>query len=106
MKSSTDKKEEKEDIMSNFATRAAKKTTKKLVKGSMSYAKGMLAKGFFCWALAALVAWLPEVGINIPTAFTGTDTIAVAAFVLAGIFCFGRGVSVGRAIGLFRTFLN
>lgn len=96
--------------MSNIVTKTAKKTVKKtgrkVVKGSVNYAKGHIAKGIACWALAALVAFLPSVGINVPSAFTGYDTIAVAAFIVAGFVCFGRKLTVGRAIALIRTFLK
>lgn len=96
--------------MSNVITKTAKKTVKKtgkkVVKSSVNYAKGYIVKGFACWALAALVAFLPEVGINIPSAFTGYDTIAVAAFIIAGFVCFGRKMTVGRAVSLVRTFLK
>lgn len=94
------------NVIAKAAKKTVKKTTKKVAKGTVNYAKGYIMKGFVCWALAALVAFLPQVGINIPSAFTGYDTIAVAAFIIAGFVCFGRKLTVGRAISLIRTFLK
>lgn len=100
--------------MSNYVARTAKKTakkavrktTRKVVKGSVNYAKGMVVKGAICWALAAVIGFLPTIGIEVPSMFMGADTVAVAAFIIAGFVCFGRRLTVGRVIALGRTFLN
>lgn len=96
--------------MSNVITKTAKKTVKKtgkkVIKGSVNYAKGYIVKGIVCWALAALVALPNAFGIEVPAAISGYDTIAVAAFIIAGFICFGRKLTVGRAIALIRTFFK
>lgn len=93
------------NVVTKTAKKTAKKATKKVVNGGITYAKGYLGKAFFCWFLGAVVAALPSLGINIPSMFTGQDTIAVAAFIIAGVVFFGKSkLSIGRAIALLRTF--
>lgn len=91
--------------MANAVTKTARKATKKVTKGGVTYVKGYLARAFLWWALGALVVALPALGINIPSAFTGQDTIAVAAFIIVGLVFFKKSkLSVGRVIALIRTF--
>jgi hypothetical protein len=96
--------------MANFVTKTAKKavrkTTRKAVKAGTNYAKGYIAKAFLCWAIAAVIGLLPQFGIVLPDFLTGTDTVAMIAFIVVGIVIFGRKVSMGRLIALVRTFLN
>lgn len=94
--------------MVNVVTKTAKKTVKKAgkaaVKGGVSYAKGAIARAFFCWAIAAGIAALPAFGIHLPAAIAGYDTVAVVAFIIVGFLVYKRKLSIGRIIALFRTF--
>lgn len=96
--------------MSNTVTKAVKKTTKKatkkVVRSGVNYAKGYITKGIVCWVIAAALGFLPTIGIELPTWLTGADTITMVGFVIAGFICFGRKLTVGRCIGLIKTFLK
>lgn len=96
--------------MANAATRTvkrtAKKATKKVVKSGVSYAKGYIVKALVCWGIAAGLGALSASGIELPSFLTGGDTIAMVGFIIAGFVCFGRRMSVGRAIALGRTFFK
>lgn len=94
------------NIATKTARKAVKKTARKATKSATNYAKGVIVRGFAYWAIAALIGLLPTIGITLPEAFTGYDTIAMVAFIIAGFICFGRKLSVGRLIALARTFLK
>lgn len=95
------------NMITKTVKKTAKKTGKKVVKSSVNYAKGYITKGIVCWLIAAAIAALPQVtGFALPAWMTGADTIGMIGFVVAGFLCFGRKLSVGRCVALFRTFLQ
>ena len=88
------------------AKRTVKKTARNATKQTINYAKGVIARYVVMTALVALVAYLPTIGINLPTFITGNDTLSMLAFCIVGMLVYDKKMSAGRMIGLIRTLMK
>lgn len=88
------------------AKRTVKKTARKATRSTMNYAKGVAARYIVMSVLVAIVAYLPQLGINLPTFITGNDTLSMLAFIVVGMIVYDRKISAGRIIALVRTMIK